>query len=291
MKTIETYLRLLRINQWVKNAFVFAPLFFSGQLRDTGKLGATVLASLAFCLVASSVYVLNDIRDATQDRLHPDKRSRPIAAGLVSPIVASVIGIICAIAALLIAGACRWPTVLIIAFYLGTSAAYCLGLKNVAVADVFIVALGFVLRVLAGGVAAEVAVSQWLVIMTFLISLFLALGKRRDDLTILSTTGTSLRKSLGGYTIAYVDVCMGMLSAVLVMCYILYCLSPDVTHRRHGELVYLSALFVLAGMFRYLQVTIVHEGSFSPTRVLYSDRFIQAAVASWILFFSLILYV
>jgi len=147
-----------------------------------------------------------------------------------------------------------------------------------------------VLRVLAGGAASGIVVSQWLVIMTFLISLFLALGKRRDDLTLALDSGGTVRPSLRGYTVPYVDVCMGMLTAVLVMCYILYCLSPEVVHRRNGQWVYLSAVFVLAGMFRYLQITIVKKGSFSPTRVLYTDRFIQAVVIGWVAFFVGILY-
>lgn len=282
--------RLLRPGQWVKNFFVFAPVFFAGQISDPAKLLPTGIAMLAFCLVASGVYVLNDLYDASHDRLHPSKRFRPIASRSVTPAQATVLGLASAAGGLYVASWCIWPTLAIVAVYLLVNVAYCLALKHRAIADVFSIALGFVLRVLAGGVASGIVVSQWLVIMTFLVSLFLALGKRRDDLTLALDSGGTVRPALRGYTIPYVDVCMGFLTAVLMMSYILYCLSPDVVHRRNGQWVYLTAVFVLAGMFRYLQITIVKQGSFSPTRVLYTDRFIQAVVVGWVAFFIGILY-
>ena len=282
--------RLLRPQQWVKNAFVVAPIFFAGQVGDARKLQVSILATLAFCLVASSVYVLNDIQDAAHDRLHPQKRFRPVAAGTLSMYQAAVLGLGCAFVGLYAASICAWPTLAIVGTYLAANVGYCVKLKHWAIADVFSIAAGFVLRVLAGGAAAGIMVSQWLVIMTFLISLFLALGKRRDDLTFGSVGGGSVRPALSGYTIPYVDMCMGLITSLLVMTYIFYCLSPDVVNRPNGRWVYLSSVFVLAGMFRYLQITVVMHGSFSPTRVLYTDRFIQVVVIGWIIFFAGILY-
>lgn len=290
MMLVRSLLQILRPQQWVKNAFVFAPIFFAGQLGDTSKLEGAASAAAAFCLMASAIYVLNDLMDVTHDRLHPKKSLRPIAAGRVSMMQACMVGLACGASGIYVAARCGRPALGVGVAYMVVNVAYCLRLKHTAIADVFSVAAGFVLRVLAGGAASGIVASQWLVIMTFLLALFLALGKRRDDLTIAEASGITVRPALRGYTIPFVDVCMGLLTAVLVMSYILYCLSSDVVHRRNGQWVYLSAVFVLAGMFRYLQITIVKKGSFSPTRVLYSDRFIQAVVAAWTLFFFAILY-
>lgn len=289
MRAIAT-LQLLRPQQWVKNVFVLTPIFFAGELGDVAKLQASIFAMLAFCLVASSVYVLNDIQDASLDRLHPQKRLRPVAAGRLSMHQAAVIGSCLASCGLYTALQCAWPTLVIVGTYLAVNVAYCLRLKHRAIVDVFSIAIGFVLRVLAGGAASGIVVSQWLVIMTFLISLFLALGKRRDDLALVVEGDGTVRPALSGYTLPYVDVCMGLITAVLVMSYILYCLSPDVVNRTNGNWVYLSSVFVLAGMFRYLQITIVMHGSFSPTRVLYTDCFIQLVVLGWVIFFVGVLY-
>lgn len=290
MPPVAALMRLLRPHQWIKNAFVFAPLFFAGQAGDFRKLLAASMAAFSFCLVASAIYVLNDVRDVAHDRLHPKKRMRPIASGEVSIASAIVIGLLCLAVGMIVAVFCAWPTVIVVGSYLAINIAYCMGLKQRAIADVFSVASGFVLRVLAGGEATGIMISQWLVIMTFLISLFLVLGKRRDDLTVAAVTGKSLRPALQGYTIPYVDVCMGLLTAVLVMSYILYCLSPDVVHRRNGQYVYLSTVLVLAGMFRYLQIAIVKQGSFSPTQVLYQDRFLKLVITAWVVFFALVIY-
>lgn len=282
--------QLLRPQQWIKNAFVLAPVFFAGMVTDADKLAASLLAALAFSLVASGIYVLNDVADAAHDRLHPKKKRRPVASGEVSLPHAALLGLGLGSAGLYAAYLCGWPTLAILLVYLAINVNYCLWLKHKAIADVFSVASGFVLRVLAGGAAAGVVVSQWLVIMTFLISLFLVLGKRRDDLTTDVEAGATLRPSLRGYTIAYVDVCLGLLTALLIMSYILYTLTSEVLHRRHGQYIYLSSALVLAGMFRYLQITIVKHESFSPTRVLFRDRFLQAVVGLWVLFFAGILY-
>jgi len=290
MQQLSGIVRLLRINQWVKNLFVLAPLFFSGRFMEHDLIQSALLAVLAFCLAASAVYVLNDLRDVESDRQHPEKKHRPIAAGSVPVPLASVIAIIFAVAALFIAYSIGTGATAIIATYLIMNVGYSLGLKHVSVLDVFFVAFGFVLRVAIGGVATGIIVSHWLIIMTFLLALFLAFGKRRDDLAIAVEKGITLRRSIKGYSLAFVDMCMGLLTSVLLMSYILYCLSPDVLDRANGHLFYISAIFVLAGMFRYLQITMVEKGSYSPTKVLYTDRFIQGAVLSWVLFFVYVLY-
>lgn len=282
---------MLRVNQWVKNLFVLAPIFFSGRFMDGDLMQAALLAVLAFCLAASAVYVLNDLRDVESDRQHPEKKHRPIAAGTVPVALASTIAVVAAVAALLISYRIGAGAMVIVATYLLMNIGYSLGLKNISILDVFFVAFGFVLRVAIGGVATGIAVSHWLIIMTFLLALFLALGKRRDDLAIAIEKGITLRKSIKGYSLGFVDTCMGLLTSVLLMSYILYCLSPDVLERINGNLFYISSIFVLAGMFRYLQIAMVEKGSYSPTKVLYTDRFIQGAVLSWILFFVYVLYV
>ena len=290
MGVIRAVLSLLRPGHWIKNLLVLLPLFFAGQADDPRKLAAALLAAAALCLVASGIYVLNDLLDVEFDRLHPRKRQRPLAAGRIPVSAAWLLSLASIAAGLGIAAQAAWPTVVTVGAYLALNVAYCLGLKHQAIVDVFSVATGFVLRVLAGGQATGIAVSPWLVIMTFLLALFLVLGKRRDDLAIADPTAAGMRPALRGYTVPFVDVCMGLLTSLLAMTYILYCLSPEVVQRRHGQWVYLSSVLVLAGIFRYLQIAIVRQGTFCPTQVFLQDRFIQAVVLLWVMFFVQIIY-
>ena len=285
-------LLLLRPHQWLKNLFVFLPLFFGGHLLEAACLRPAVLVFLAYCFAASGVYCLNDIHDAASDRLHPKKCRRPIASGAVSRAQGYVLMLVCLALSLavIVLGRIHVAAACVIVLYIAMNTAYCLALKHVALLDVFVIAMGFVLRILAGGLATGIVLSHWIVLMTFLLSLFLALGKRRDDMLIYETSGVTVRDTLHRYSLAFINQAIAIVASVTIVCYIMYTVSPDVTERFHSIHVYATSLFVLAGIFRYLQLTIVDAKSGSPTEVLLKDRFIHACIAGWVAVFVIILY-
>lgn len=287
-------IRLFRPAQWLKNGFVLLPLFFGGKVLDWECWRSAIPAFFAFCLMASAVYCLNDVRDVEADRIHPQKCRRPVASGAVSVATATGVMILLIAAslaiALLLCGDAGIKVALVIAGYFVLNVAYCLKLKYYAIVDVFVVAFGFVLRLLCGGVAADIPLSPWIVLMTFLLALFLAFAKRRDDLVIYENDGVVSRGNILNYNMPFMNQTLGIIGAITIMCYILYTLSPEVMERLHTQYLYLTCVFVIAAILRYLQVTIVRANSGSPTQILIQDRFIQACVAGWIITFAIILY-
>lgn len=294
MMRIHDLVRLVRPWQWVKNVFVFLPLFFSGELLETGLWFSSIMTFFAFSLAASSIYCLNDVIDVAADRMHPVKCHRPIAAGRVSVGVAVTISVALALASLAmtltIGKGCFNSVSLVILAYLLLNVAYCLKLKQVAIVDVFIVSAGFVLRLVAGGLAGGIWISPWIVCMTFLLSLFLAFAKRRDDLLIYEKNGKAVRKNIMSYNREYLNQTLGILASITMVCYIIYSLSPEVETRMGSRYVYVTSVFVLAGILRYLQLSLVEKNSGSPTRILLSDIFIQLCIAGWIISFVIIIY-
>lgn len=290
-------IQLMRPQQWLKNLFVFLPLFFDRHLFDLEYLLPCLLMFLAFSLAASGIYCFNDIRDAEADRLHKEKRHRPIASGAVSPTTGYIVMASCwLVAAVLLAlisrvGGQDTPWLyLVVGGYVLLNIAYSLKLKQLAIVDVFIIAIGFVLRVLAGGMAAGIFLSHWIVLITFLLTLFLAFAKRRDDVVTLEESGVAMRPSVNHYNLAFMNQAISIIASITMVCYIMYSVSPKVVERFNSPYVYLTSLFVLAGIIRYLQITIVDVKSGSPTRVLLKDRFIQGCVICWIVSFALIIY-
>lgn len=286
---------LLRPQQWLKNVFVFLPLFFGGQLLNIELLLQCIVAFFAFSFAASAIYCLNDIYDIQLDKLHPTKCLRPLASGAISKSAAFAIMALCiAISITLIflfSGAVRLSLIALVAFYICMNVAYCLGLKQIAIVDVIIISMGFVLRILAGGMAVGVPPSEWLVIMTFLLALFLAFAKRRDDVVIFQNTGVALRKHTARYNLDFLNQVMTIISTITIMAYIMYTLSPAVIERFGSKYLYVTAIFVLTGIIRYLQITIVDLKSGSPTKILIRDRFLHACILGWIISFLFIIYV
>lgn len=289
--TIKGLVRLARPHQYLKNLFVFLPLFFGWRLTDRAAAWGALLAFAVFCLAASAVYVFNDLRDAPQDRQHPTKKNRPVASGLIPPGLAWGFLAVLAGAALaltpLVPGA-YFPA--IVGAYMLLNLAYSLGVKHMAIVDLMCIAIGFVLRIFAGGQAAGITPSHWIVIMTFLLALYLGLAKRRDDL-LLAACGSKTRKCLDGYSLEYVSLCMAVMAGVVIVSYILYTLSPDVIAKHGTDRLYLTSLWVVAGILRYMQITFVENRSGSPTQVLLRDPFIQVCIVLWMASCYLILYV
>ena len=289
---IVNVIKLLRPAQWLKNGFVFLPMFFAGSLTSGLAWWHSAIAFFTFCFAASAVYCLNDIVDAPADRMHPVKCRRPVAAGLIAVPQAIAVMLVCAAASivlplLLLSGpAVAWLAV----GYLLLNVAYSLKLKQFAVVDVFIIATGFVLRVMAGGAACDIPLSPWIICMTFLITLFMAFAKRRDDVVIYERSGTLTRKNTVNYNLPFLDQAIGMLATITMVCYLMYCLSGEVMERLGSGHIYLTSIFVLAGLVRYLQLTIVMQQSGSPTRMLTTDRFLQVCVLGWLASFAAIIY-
>ena len=285
---------LLRPQQWLKNGFIFIPLFFDHKLMDWYCLCSAILAFFAYSFAASAIYCLNDLIDVDADRKHPKKCKRPIAAGVISKaqallLVALCLGVAFAIAAML-EGNAQWKVIGILGVYIVMNIAYCLKLKQMAIVDVFIISVGFVLRIFVGGFATGVVLSQWIVLMTFLLALFLAFAKRRDDVVIYEDTGVLARKNVNRYNLPFMNQVIGVVSSITMVCYIMYTVDPEVMARMGSRYVYLTSVFVLAGIIRYLQLTIVDVKSGSPTKVLMKDRFVQCSIIGWIITFVLIIY-
>jgi len=286
-------LLLIRPQQWIKNGFVLIPMFFGGRLLNADDVIASVVTFFAFSFAASAIYCFNDIVDVDADRRHPVKCHRPITSGAVSvPTAYALMAVLVLLSALLLfflpqrAG----ETAGIVAFYFLLNMAYCLWLKRHAIIDVCTVAFGFVLRILAGGMACNVAVSNWLVLMTFLLALFLSFAKRRDDVLRMNETGEPPRRNTIRYNITFVNQAITVTGTVTLVCYIMYTVSPEVVSRFHAPYLYLTSIFVLVGLLRYMQLTVVDEVSGDPTKILLRDRFTQAIVVAWIMAFLLIIY-
>lgn len=284
------YLKLLRPKDWAKNLFLLLPLFFSGELFSVSKYGPLLGGILAFCCLASSIYIINDYRDIEDDRRHHEKKNRPLASGSVSKNAAIALCILLVATGFAIAFLVRGKFLFVLTIYFLLNLGYSFGLKNIPILDIFIVAVGFVLRVKAGAVIIVVGLSEWLTIMVFLLALFMAIGKRRDDLLLELTSGTNMRKSVRGYNLELLNVLTALVCAVIVVSYFMYTMSPEVLRRLGTYRLYYTCLFVLAGIMRYLQIIFVQAASGSPTKILYRDRFIQVSIILWIVSFYLIIY-
>ena len=294
---ISSYIQLLRPHQWLKNTFVFLPLFFGQQLLNTTNWLPIFCAFFSFCFASSGVYCLNDICDVEADKKHLHKRERPIASGKISKICGYVIMSICwGVAFAFILLGCGIETKVsaycigLLSLYVIINIAYSFRLKYVSIVDVFIIALGFVFRVVLGGIIIGIALSNWIVLMTFLLCLFIALAKRRDDVIIYEQTGEKLRSNINQYNSAFINMAICIVASITMVCYILYTVSIEVVERIGSQHVYMTSIFVLAGILRFIQIAVVDKNSGSPTKIILTDRFIIGCIVSWLSFFTFLLY-
>lgn len=291
---MKYYFQLIRPRQWLKNSFIFAPMFFSNHLIDIKYLLPTCVAFLSFCLISSSIYCFNDLMDADADRCHPTKCRRPIASGKVSVRAGYVLMVICLVTSATILPLTRSNQLpylfMLIGCYWLMNVVYCMKFKQYAIIDVSVIALGFVLRVFVGGLTTDIWISQWLILMTFLIALFLALTKRSNDYSLYEHTGKKPRISITGYNSAFINQATSIVASVNLVCYIMYTMSEEVISRMGTSYLYLTSIWAILGYLRYLQNMIVYKNTESPTKAITNDRFIQICVLGWILSFILILY-
>lgn len=292
---MKAYFKLLRVEQWVKNLFVFIPLFFSGKIFETTQLFETIFSFIIFSFTASSIYIINDYSDIESDRAHPEKCRRPLASGAISVgraklvlvgLVISTIGLIISLSDVFGYNVLKFGAV--ISSYFVMNLAYTFRLKHIAIVDISIIAVGFVLRVLAGGYATGIVVSQWAIILTFVLALVLAVGKRRGELVNTQLSGNT-RKALDGYNIQFADIVLSISITLAIVSYIMFVISPE-TQKEFTNKVFYTFIFVIFAFLRYLQQTLVYNRTESPTKMIYKDRYIQVVLALWGFAFLILIY-
>ncbi len=287
---LSSIIKLMRPHQYIKNLFIFLPLFFALKITDSGLLFNTFIAFIAFSLTASAIYTLNDYHDIEEDKQHPKKKNRPLASGAISKSQAIIIMAVLFVSGFTLMASLSLKAVGILVTYVLMNIAYSFYLKHVAILDVVIIAIGFVLRLFIGSAVTDIPLSMWIVLMTFLLALFMALAKRRDDMLIYLDTGKKMRKVIDGYNLQFLDTAMSIMASVVIVAYVIYTSSAEVIARVHSEYLYLTGIFVILGVMRYLQVALVLKDSGSPTKIVLKDRFMQLTLIGWVLSFAWILY-
>jgi len=280
----------MRVHQYLKNGFIFLPLFFAGNVTELGQVVDLLWVALAFSFVASAVYIFNDMLDLEADRIHPTKCKRPLAAGQVSRRAGVVLMTALSVSGIVMAFYQSLEAFFYFVLYLALQLLYNLRLKHIGIIDVTCVALGFVIRLYIGKAVSEVYLSDWLIIMTFLLALFLALAKRRDDLLIFERSGDIMRQVVTSYNLRFLDHALVLMGGVVIVAYINYCTSPQIIAKLDGQSLLPTAFFVVFGILRYLQITYVVEDSSSPTKIILKDKFMMYCVLGWFGLFLYILY-
>ncbi|UCD78969.1 MAG: decaprenyl-phosphate phosphoribosyltransferase [Desulfobacterales bacterium] len=280
----------MRPGQWVKNLFIFAGLIFSGNLFHPAILIRVSEGFILFSLVASSIYIFNDVMDVEFDRAHPEKKRRPLAAGRLGVPAAYASAVALAVAGLIGALALHRVFFAILLSYLVINIAYTIKIKKMVILDIMCIASGFVLRVLAGTELAEVMPSDWLILCTIMLSLFLGFSKRRHELAVTGTEAAIHRKVLGEYSLSFLDQMIAVATACTVMSYALYTVSPQTVSRLGTRNLVFSIPFVIYGIYRYLYLIHQKKMGGSPTRELVTDIPLLINALLWALLVVLIIY-
>jgi 4-hydroxybenzoate polyprenyltransferase len=288
--TLPPLIAAMRPRQWSKNVFVLAGIVFAGQLFDrTAQL--RVLSCFAlFCAASSAVYLVNDVVDRVTDRHHPLKRLRPVASGRLSPAIALAASLALAAGALAAAALLNRATLAITAAYLASTFVYSVWIKRVFLLDVMTVAAGFVLRAVAGAACIDAEISPWLLVCSFLLALFLALGKRRSELVLLGQDAKNHRAALGHYSLPLVDSWLTALAAAAIVSYAIYTQSPrTVEHFRTTNLIY-TVPFVIYALFRYQHQVVRQVAGGDPGNLLVQDRPLWMALLGWAITAAVVIY-
>jgi 4-hydroxybenzoate polyprenyltransferase len=277
----------MRPAQWLKNGIVFAGLVFGGKLLEASAVASATLAALAFCLLSSGFYLINDVRDRDADRLHPAKRMRPDAAGELAPRTAAVLGVLLILFAIAASALLSWSLMYVFLAYAGLMAAYNLGLKEIAIIDVFAIAGGFVLRAVGGAIVVDVSISPWLLVCTMLLALLIGFGKRRHELVVLNDA-RGHRRNLSVYNQAMLDQSVAVSAAGTLIAYAVYTFDSESAQNHHRMM--LTIPFVAYGVFRYLYLLYLGGQGGAPETMLLTDRPLVAAVAAWATASALLFY-
>ena len=285
---MQTVISLIRIKHWIKNLFIFLPAFFGGVLFKHNNLQDLLIGFFVFSLVASSIYIINDIRDLEQDKSHPEKSKRVLAAGKITVRKAIYVFVALLFFACFLSLSLPIEAIAVISIYFLLNLFYSLGGKNVAILDITIVSLGFVLRVIVGGVIVGVLISKWLFLLTFLLSLFLVIAKRRDDYLVVSNN-EAVRKVSKKYNLEFINNSLIIVSALIMVSYIMYTFSTPYTGIKE-YIIFSSSLLVIMGILRYYQIIFVENNSGSPTDIFFKDNFIRILISLWVLLYAFVIY-
>lgn len=291
MQVLKYFLVSLRPKQWVKNVFIFAPMIFSLHMFQAEYIWRSLLAFALFSLVTGTIYVINDVLDRDKDGLHPVKKERPIASGRlgIRPALLLAAGLLAGM--LLFIARFNREFFLIVVFYVGLNVLYSAFLKRVVIIDIMVIALGFVLRVMIGGAVNRIVLYPWILISTFLLAIFLALIKRRQELLKIQgpLAGALTRSTLQNYTLALLDQMISIATATTLISYIMYVLSPDVQQKFHSARLFYTIPFVIFGIFRYLFLAYAKGEGESPSDVIYTDLPFTLNIILWICVFVLLI--
>jgi len=280
----------LRPGQWVKNLIVFAGLLFGKRLFDPKAVAIACAAFALFCALSGVIYLLNDVADREADRRHPLKSKRPIASGQLSPGLALATAVVLGVTAVALSFSLRPAFGVVALAYVALLTGYSASFKHIVIIDVLTLAIGFVLRAVAGAVAIDVAISHWLLVCTVLLALFLAMSKRRHELTLLADGATEHRRILGEYSPYLLDQMIGVVTASTLIAYIFYTISPETVQNFGTEYLALTIPFPLYGIFRYLYLVHKKEGGGSPAEMLLTDRPLLVCVALWVAAVVILVY-
>jgi decaprenyl-phosphate phosphoribosyltransferase len=278
---------LVRMHHWVKNGFVFLPIFFAGKIHLMLQ-ASMIWLFFSFCLASSAIYILNDIVDVNSDKLHPTKKLRPIANGFFGIKTAIILFAVTSLLFFLSLIFLGSSGIYVLSYFV-LNVLYSFYLKRISIVDVSTISAGFVLRELAGGAESDVYVSHWMIIMTFLLTVSIGFAKRRDDLVLILEKESTI-KSLDGYTITFLDIAKSISFSITLISYILYSISAEVIARIGSDKLYITSLFVFLGIMRYIQITVVDKNSGSPIEVLWKDKFLQINIFFWAFTFLFIIY-
>lgn len=287
---IKGIVSLMRPAHYIKNLFVLLPLFFSGHISDDSLFRNALIALISFCLISSSVYVFNDIYDVAEDRIHPKNRNRPVASGIISVRLAYVLDFALSLSAFVLA---YWVNVYLLSIIIGyklMNILYTLRFKRFAILDVMVLSLGFVFRLYAGSVSTEVELSVWIIIMTYLLSLLIVLGKRRNDVIFFENNDIVLRRVVSGYNSVFLNYVMVMLASVIIVAYVMYTVSPEIRERLGTDYLFTTVFWVVAGVLRYMQLLFVFEADENPVRLFIKDGPLKLILLAWFLNFFYFLY-
>jgi len=287
---IKNYLILMRIHQWIKNSILFAGIIFAKKITDVDLLINVVFGFILFSLIASCQYVFNDYLDRKEDALHPEKKKRPLASGVLDPSTALFFTVFLLCASFILSYYLNPAFFFIVCFYFLFNLVYSFYLKHLVILDVMSISIGFVLRAIAGAVLVNVRFSSWLLLCTFMLSLFWGFSKRRGELILLDGEAGSHRKILQEYSVVYLDLMMGISSTMTLMSYVLYAVSPETKQHLGTDKIFITIPIVIYAIFRSLYITYIKNMGHNPTKAILTDISVLVSGLLWILLILFLMY-
>lgn len=289
-KTFSLYLKLLRLPQWIKNTILFAGLIFGKKMGDPKAVFSSIAAFFLFSLVASCQYAINDYIDREEDALHPEKKHRPLASGELDANIALLLTGIILPLALVASYALSHSFAFLVGFYLIFNIFYSKFLKHLVILDVMSISIGFMIRAIAGAVVVQVAFSSWLLLCTFMLSLFWGFSKRRGELSLLDKDATKHRKILSEYSKNFLDLMMGIVAAMTLMSYVMYTISPKTIENLGTDKMIYTIPIVVYAIFRSLYIIYIKNMGHDPTKAILTDRSVLISGVVWVIFVVVLMY-